>query len=140
MRNFLMIMLVLAASGKHLFAQRTAYGSLHVTAQIEGSISIEFTTDSNREPILASGSSSVSFSVPTFAGSFSRGSLPVGAGETSFLISSPFAIRVVKANLLSGGYSLRASLNIPDAARTWTIDGIDIGRLPERVIAPSEFY
>ena len=91
-------------------------------------------------PITAVGGHSASFTVPTFGGSFSRNSTPVAAGDSSFLISSPFSIRVIKANLLSAGYTLKAALSIPDPVHTWAIDAVDISTGTPQTVASNEFY
>jgi len=134
------IFLLLISSLSNVFAQRSAQASLRVTAQVEGSISIEFTSSASQAPITASGSGAVSFVVPTFGGSFSPQSNTVAAGDTTLLISSPFAVRVLRANLRSSTYTLKAKLSSPDVSRNWLIDGMDISTGAEKTIAPGEFY
>jgi len=140
MKNFVLCGVLLTVPLQNVFAQRTANASLRVTAQIQGSISIEFSAGSDHQPMVASGSGSASFTVPTFGGTFSAQSNPIAAGDSTLLISSPFAIRVIKANLSSASYTLKADLTTPDAAHTWIIDGVDISGGREHLIAGNEFY
>jgi hypothetical protein len=67
-------------------------------------------------------------------------STPIAAGDTTFLISSPFGIEVIPANLQSATYTLRSWLNLPDLAHSWIIDGIEISKGDNRVISRHEFY
>jgi hypothetical protein len=145
MKEIPVCLLCLAASVEILCAQPSAQpraaGTLHVTAMIEGSLSIVFTADSLPEPIKAAGRGAASFTAPIFGGTFSRGSQSLAAGDTTFLISSPFSVRVDKANLLSAGYTLKAALSVPDRLHTWRIDGVDISSQgPARAVASGEPY
>jgi hypothetical protein len=118
---------------------RTASGQIRVTAQVQGSISVRFTAGS-AGPITASGGTSAYFTVPVFGASFSPASTPVASGDSTFLISSPFEIEVIKANLPSSSYSLRARLATPDSAHSWRIDGVEISNGRDEIIATHEFY
>jgi hypothetical protein len=140
MKSSMCLFLLSIASVTNVFGQRSAQATLRVTAQIEGSISIEFTSSAGQAPITASGSGSVSFVVPTFGGSLSPQSNVVAAGDTTLLISSPFAVRVSKANLLSSTYTLKAKLSSPDVSRSWLVDGVDISGGGEKMITAGEFY
>jgi hypothetical protein len=139
MRNPVLLLALLAVCAAGLPAQRAASGTLHVTAQIEGSMSVVFAAES-MAPVRATGSTSASFSVPTVGGSFSGRSPAAADGESSFLVSEPFAITVHKANLDSSSYTLNASLATPDAARIWKIDGVALRTGIERPVAIGEFY
>jgi hypothetical protein len=140
MKSLPAVFLLLISSLSNVFGQRTAHASLRVTVQIEGSISIEFSSSASEAPITASGSGAVSFLVPTFGGSFSPQSNTVAAGDTTLLISSPFAVRVLKANLLSSTYTLKAKLSSRDISRSWLVDGMDISGGAEKMITSGEFY
>lgn len=133
------IALILAAALPAAFAQQTAHGTLKVTGQVEGSIMVEFTAGSITRTV-ASGTTGASFTVPTYGGLFSQGSSPVAAADGNFLISSPFAIRVRKANLASASYTLKATLMTPDQSHQWKIDGVSISSGSEQVIAGHESY
>jgi len=121
------------------FGQRTASGRLRVNAEIEGSISVVFTAP-QAQTVQTNGTTSATFTVPTMGGSFSRNATPVMAGDGSFLISSPFEIQVVKANLPSASYTLRSWLNRPDPVHSWLIDSVEIGKGGMQVISMHEFY
>jgi hypothetical protein len=132
--------IVATLSSTLLSAQhRTATGTLRVTAQVEGSLSVVFTA-APAQVIHATGRNSATFAVPTVGGSFSMNSAPIASGDTSFLISSPFEIQVVRANLLSGSYTLKSWLNFPDPAHSWTIDSVEISRGGNQVISNHEAY
>jgi hypothetical protein len=102
-------------------------------------MSVVFAAES-MAPVRATGSATASFSVPTVGGSFSGRSPAIAEGDTSFLVSEPFAITVRKANLESTSYTLNASLAMLDAARTWKIDGVALRTGIERPVAIGEFY
>jgi hypothetical protein len=121
------------------FAQSTTRGSLTVTGNVEGSISVEFSAGSTTRN-LGHGTGAASFTVPTFGGLFTPGSSAITAGNASFLVSSPFGITVLKANLASTSYTLKASLATPDRSHAWKIDGVDISAGSEEVLAGGEFF
>jgi len=133
------VLLLCALSGSLLLGQHSASGHLRVNAQIEGSISVVFTA-SSAPSIQASGTTSATFSVPTIGGSFSTASAPIAAGDTTFLISSPFEIQVIRANLPSASYTLRSWLGIPDLVHSWTIDGVEISTGGGQMISSAEPY
>ncbi len=66
--------------------------------------------------------------------------MPAAVGDASFLISTPFTICVIKANLMSTSYALKAKLGMPDASHAWLIDGVDISSGNQQTIDLSEFY
>lgn len=120
-------------------AQNNARGTLSITGYVEGSIAVEFSAGSATRNV-GHGTSAASFTVPTFGGSFTPGSAAVAAGDASFLISSPFGIKVRKANLTSMSYTLKAALSTPDGSHLWKIDGVDISAGSEEVIATGESF
>jgi hypothetical protein len=139
-KHLIQCALLLTIPLQNVFAQRTGHASLRVTAQVQGSISIEFSAGSDRQMMVTSDSGPASFTVPTFGGSFSPNSNPIAGGAPSFLISSPFAIRVIKANLSSSSYSLKADLATPDVVHSWIIDGVDVSSGREHLITANEVY
>jgi hypothetical protein len=122
-----------------VFAQSTARGTLSIIGNVEGSIAIEFRAGSTALNV-GRGTGAAAFTVPTFRGSLSAGSSAVAAGDTSFLISSPFGIKVRKANLASMSYTLKAALATSDRAHLWKIDGVDISAGSEEIVAGGEFF
>lgn len=133
------ILLAATSPAALLFAQHSASGNLRVNIQIEGSLSVVFTAGP-AQVINATGTTSTTFTVPTVGGSFSQNSTPIAAGDTTFLISSPFQIQVVRANLPSGTYTLRSWLNTPDPVHSWMIDGVEISTGSNEVISGHESY
>lgn len=140
-QSFLPLCLMSVAVASQAFAGdgRTASGQIRVTAQIQGSISVRFTAGS-AGPITASGGTTTSFIVPVFGASFSPTSTPIDSADSTFLISSPFEIQVIKANLPSSSYSLRARLATPDSSHSWKIDGVEVSNGRDQIIATHEFY
>lgn len=136
MKNFMVYTFLAIVPIHAVSAQRSAPGALRVTVQVQGSMSIEFSADTAGPLEVMRGSAS--FIVPTVSGSF-RPSSAV-PGDTDLLISSPFAIRVNKANLASATYMLKASLATADPLQRWRIDGIGISAGSETIIAPAELY
>jgi hypothetical protein len=139
MRSCAIYLVVAAATVQSLSAQRSAQGSLRVNAQIEGSLSIVF-TDSQGARAAGSGSNAAFLTIPVYNGSFSTQSGAPLASDTDFIISTPFSVRVTKANLMSANYSLKARLSASDRAHSWRIDGLDISSGDEYTIATSEPY
>jgi hypothetical protein len=135
----ILFVLFAASSPALLLAQRPSAGTLRVSAQIEGSMSVVFTAGSALA-VRASGAGSATFTVPTIGGSFSMSAAPIAAGDTSFMISSPFEIQVTKANLLSASYTLRSWIQTPDPMHSWKIDGIEISKGRNQVISDHEPY
>ncbi|HML17077.1 MAG TPA: hypothetical protein VK419_08625 [Bryobacteraceae bacterium] len=138
MRAILIVFLA-TCSAAVVLGQRSATGTLRVSAQIDGSLSVVFTASSG-PTVYATGRNSTTFTVPTVGGSFSMNSAPIAAGDTTFLISSPFEIEVTRANLLSGSYTLRSWLNSPDPVHSWLIDSAEISKGGNQVISSHEFY
>ena len=139
LKRAILILLAATASATLLFGQHSASGSLRVNVQIEGSLSVVFTAGP-AQVIHATGTTSTTFTVPTVGGSFSQNSVPIAAGDTTFLISSPFEIQVVQANLPSGTYTLRSWLNTPDPVHSWMIDAVEISKGGNEVISGHELY
>jgi hypothetical protein len=135
----ILILLAATSPATLLFGQHSASGNLRVNVQIEGSLSVVFTAGP-AQLVQAIGTTSATFTVPTVGGSFSQNSVPIAAGDTTFLISSPFEIQVVRANLPSGTYTLRSWLSIPDPVHSWMIDRVEISKGGNEVISDHEIY
>jgi hypothetical protein len=132
-------LLLLTTALSPVFAQRTERGSLHVTATVEGSIRVVFKAIPDIERIVT-GTTSASFSMPTLGGAFTTNPTMSPAPGGGVLISSPFEITVIKANLMSASYALKARLVTPDLSRSWTVDGIDISNGRQRELSSSQTY
>ena len=140
MKTLWISLLLVAAPGEVLQAQHAARGTVGVSAHIEGSINVVFSTDSGLPASNYSGSNFAAFSVPVTDGTFLRRSTAADPGDSSFLIVTPFQIRVVKANVASPTYTLTAGLRERDAAHTWEIDGTNLSDGAIHTIVSAEPY
>jgi hypothetical protein len=113
--------LILAANNAQ--AQATSTGTLIVTATIESSISLTFETDASGVSLVGAGTSSATLAFGTVSayGTIATGNVTRTLGASDFTVSSPFGVKVVKANSASTTYTLQAALASADATNTWTI-------------------
>src|SRR5262245_8920236 len=90
--------LILAAN--HAQAQATSSGTLTVTATIESSISLTFETDASGVSLTGAGSSTATLGFGTVSayGTIATGNVTRTVGASDFTVSSPFGVKVVKAN------------------------------------------
>jgi hypothetical protein len=110
---------------------QTSSGVLTVSAELASSINLTFATDTNGVVLTGTGTNAATLDF----GTVSRFSTPItnvtqANGATSFTLSTPFDISVLKSNVTSATYSLTAQLQTVDAVNAWTIDTIAIGTNP----------
>ena len=112
------------ASAQDARAQATSTGTLTVTATIEGSISLTFETDASGVSLTGAGTSTATLAYGTVSAYATIGTANVTRtlGASDFTVSTPFGLKVVKANSSSSNYTLQAALGSADATNTWTID------------------
>src|SRR5687767_14423961 len=106
-------------------AQDTAPGTLTVTATVQSSIGLTFESDGAGVPLGGTGTNAATMALGAIS---AYNTIPtVGVTRTvsasDFTVSSPFAVRVVKANTISGTYRLAAALDSADT-NTWRINAI----------------
>jgi hypothetical protein len=105
-------------------AQDTSTGTLTVTATVESSIGLTFENDAAGVAMAGAGTNAATMAL----GSISAYNTIATPGVTrtvsasDFTVSSPFAVRVVKANTASASYTLAAALGSADSTNTWRIN------------------
>ena len=105
-------------------AQATSSGTLTVTATIESSISMTFETDASGVSLTGAGTSTAALAYGNVSafGTIATANVTRTVGAADFTVSSPFGVKVVKANSSSANYTLQAALASADATNTWTIN------------------
>jgi hypothetical protein len=110
---------------------QTSSGTLTVTATVQSSISLTFITDANGVALTGSGTNVATLnfgSVSQFTSPPPKVTETIGA--TSFTVSTPFDVSVIKSNLTSANYALTAEVQTADAVNTWMIDTFPLTTVP----------
>ena len=110
---------------------QTSSATLTVTAQVQSSISLAFSTDTNGVALTGAGTNVATLnfgSVSQFISPPSKVTETIGA--TSFTISTPFDVRVDKSNVTSANYALTAEVQTADSVNTWVIDTFPLTIVP----------
>lgn len=105
-------------------AQDSAAGTLTVTATIESSIGLTFENDAAGVALTGAGTNAATMALGAIS-AYNTIAAPGVARTVSasdFTVSSPFAVRVVKANTSSASYSLAAALGAADSTNSWRIN------------------
>ena len=109
-------------------AQDTATGALTVTATVESSIAMTFENDAAGVALTGAGTNAATMALGAIS-AYNTVSTP-GVTRTvsgsDFTVSSPFAVRVVKANSASASYTLAAALGSADASNTWRVNATSL--------------
>src|SRR5688572_7786887 len=115
---------LMVASANDARAQATSTGTLTVTATIESSISLTFETDGSGVSLTGAGTSTATLAYGTVSAyaTIATANVTRTLGASDFTVSSPFGVKVVKANSSSSNYTLQAALGSSDATNTWTIN------------------
>ena len=105
-------------------AQDTASGTLTVTATVESSIGLTFENDAAGVSLAGAGTNAATMALGTISAYNTIGTPGVTrtVAATNFTVSSPFGVKVVKANTSSSNYTLAAALGSADATNTWRIN------------------
>lgn len=105
-------------------AQDTSTGTLTVTATVESSIGLTFENDAAGVALTGAGTNAATMAL----GAISAYNTIAATGVTrtvaasDFTVSSPFAVKVVKANTSSASYTLAAALGAADTTNIWRIN------------------
>ena len=109
-------------------AQDTSTGTLTVTATVVSSIGLTFENDAAGVALTGASSNVATMALGTVS-AFNTISTP-GVTRTrtasDFTVSSPFGVKVVKANSASANYTLAAALGSADTTNTWKINAITL--------------
>jgi hypothetical protein len=103
----------------------TGTGTLTVTATVESSISLTFENDAAGVALAGAGSNAATMALGTISAYNTISTVGVTrtvTPGTDFTVSSPFGVKVEKANSASATYTLAAALASADATNTWTIN------------------
>jgi hypothetical protein len=105
-------------------AQDSANGTLTVTATVESSIGLTFENDAAGVSMSGAGTNAATMALGTISAynTIATPGVTRTLGASSFTVSSPFGIKVVKANSASSDYTLSAALASADSTNTWTIN------------------
>lgn len=109
-------------------AQDTAAGTLTVTATVESSIGLTFENDAAGVALTGAGTNAATMAL----GAISAYNTIAAPGVTrtvaaaDFTVSSPFAVKVVKANTSSSNYTLAAALGAADSTNSWRINSTSL--------------
>jgi hypothetical protein len=131
MKNKLVLMTVLSAFGLAgvANAQTTAGGTMGVTAEIEGSINLIFTTATSGFAVTGTGTATASLpfgDVQMYGGTVPTNVTRTLTGKTAFTLSTPINVEVDLANQTSSNYTLLGTLASADAVNSWTFNAIAV--------------
>ncbi len=123
-----MVLCALAFTGM-ASAQSTGSGTLGVTATVQGSLNLVFSTDASGLAVTGTGTSLASLSfgnVQMYGGTVPTNVTKTLNATVGFNLATPFDVRVDLANTVSSTYTLAATLTTPDAVNVWTIGATDV--------------
>ncbi|HXE90463.1 MAG TPA: hypothetical protein VNK82_05805 [Terriglobales bacterium] len=126
-----------------LAAADTSSGTMTVSATVESSISLTFVSSGSGISLTGSGSNAATMAfgnVKAYGGSVPAGVTKSVNGVTDWTLSTPFLVRVEKANLSSSDYTLEATLSAADAVYAWEIDNVDISDGSAKTITATGNY
>ena len=116
-------------------AQDTSSGTLTVTATVESSIALTFESDAAGVALTNAGTSAATMALGTISAheAIATPGVTRSVAATDFTVSSPFGVKVVKANSNSADYTLAAALASADATNTWKIDAVTLSTTSQAV-------
>lgn len=105
----------------------TATGTLTVTATVESSIGLTFENDAAGVALTGAGTNTATMALGSIS---AYGTISPGVTRTvsasDFTVSSPFGVKVIKANTSSANYTLAAALGSADSTNTWRINALTL--------------
>jgi hypothetical protein len=134
------ISLVTAAPA--MAASGTATGTLGVTATVASSIKMVFNTDASGVTLGGTGTNAATLAFGTVSayGTIATPNVTRTATATTFTVSSPFDVNVIKANSASTNYTLTAQLASADAVNTWQVGGVTVTNASAATITATGAY
>ena len=116
-------------------AQDSSSGSLTVTATVESSIALTFESDAAGVALTNAGTSAATMALGTISAyeTIATPGITRSVTATDFTVSSPFGVKVVKANSASADYTLTAALGAADATNTWKINAVTLTAVSQQV-------
>jgi len=122
-------------------AQITSSGTMGVTADIEGSINLLFSTATGGFAVTGTGTATASLpfgNVQMYGGTVPTNVVRTLTGSTSFTLTTPVNVEVDLANSTSGTFGLLANLATADAVNSWTFNSVAVtsaGVIPQVTLA-----
>jgi hypothetical protein len=109
-------------------AQDTATGTLTVTATVESSIGLTFENDAAGVALAGAGTNAATMALGAISAynTVATPGVTRTVSSSDFTVSSPFAVKVVKANTASASYTLAAALGSADSTNTWRINAVSL--------------
>jgi hypothetical protein len=105
-------------------AQDTSTGTLTVTATVDSSIGLTFENDAAGVAMTGAGTNAATMALGSISAyeTISTPGVTRTVSASDFTVSSPFGVKVVKANTSSANYTLAAALGSAAATNTWKIN------------------
>jgi hypothetical protein len=122
-------------------AQVTSSGALGVTANIEGSINLLFSTATGGFAVTGTGTGTASLpfgNVQMYGGTVPTNVVRTLTGKTAFTLTTPVNVEVDLANSSSATFGVLVNLGTADSVNTWTFNAIavtDAGIIPQVTLA-----
>lgn len=119
-------------------ANPSATGTLTVTATVAASMQLIFDSDPSGVPLSGTGTNAATLALGTvqaYGGTVPAGATRTVNGTTDYTYSSPFDVKVTKANSASSNYTLTAALNAADATNTWKVDAVTLTTSAQQITA-----
>src|SRR5277367_907590 len=142
MKNKLVLMTVISAFGLAGLANaQSSTGNLGVTANIEGSINLLFSTATGGFAVTGTGTATASLpygNVQMYGGTVPTNVVRTLTGKTAFTLTTPVNVEVDLANSSSATFGVLVNLASADAVNTWTFNAIavtDVGIVPQVTLA-----
>jgi hypothetical protein len=116
---------------------QTAGGTLGVTADIEGSINLIFSTATSGYTVTGTGTGTASLpfgNVQMYGGTVPTNVVRTLTGKTAFTLTTPVNVEVDLANSTSANFGVLVTLTSADAVNTWSFNSIavtDTGIVPQ---------
>ncbi len=106
----------------------SASGTLTVTATVESSIGLTFENDAAGVALTGAGTNAATMALGSISayGTIATPGVTRTTSATDFTVSSPFGVKVIKANTSSANYTLAAALASADSTNTWKINAVTL--------------
>jgi hypothetical protein len=123
-RTMIVLVTLLVSVPSVAFAQDTSAGTLTVTATVASSIGLTFEDDVAGVGLTGAGTNAVTMALGTISayGTIATPGVTRTRTASDFTVSSPFGVRVLRANSSSANYTLAVALASADATNTWKIN------------------
>jgi hypothetical protein len=106
----------------------SATGTLTVTATVESSIGLTFENDAAGVALTGAGTNAATMALGSISayGTIATPGVSRTVSASDLTVSSPFGVRVIKANTSSANYTLAAALASADSTNTWRVNAVTL--------------